>query len=41
MLDIHMAYGTSEWLDVDCEVAFLLDIAREFHTKRELFAEID
>jgi len=35
MANIHVAYGSNEMLDLSCEPAFVLDVARAFHTKTE------
>lgn len=39
MANIHVAYGSNEMLDLRCEPAFVLDVARAFHTKTEGFAK--
>lgn len=35
MANIHVAYGSNEMLDLSCKPAFVLDVARAFHTKTE------
>lgn len=35
MANIHVAYGSNEMLDLSCEPAFVLDVARAFHIKTE------
>jgi hypothetical protein len=32
-VDIHLAYGTTKWLDSTCEASFVLDVAQRFYAK--------
>ena len=33
MVNIHLAYGTTKWLDSTCEAGFGLDVAQSFYAK--------
>ena len=33
MVNIHLAYGTTKWLDWTCKAGFVLDVAQSFYAK--------